>query len=619
MDNTKQNTDRARKRTLPKVRAKKAGGNTNRAARSSRTRSTGRKKTGEIKGNKQQTKAAGEPLRIIPLGGLGEIGKNMTLFEYGNDIIVVDCGVIFPEGEMLGIDYVIPDAQYLLENRQKLRGFVFTHGHEDHIGATPFLLRDYPNVSIFGGKLTLALIQNKLDEYGVRKIHSHVISSGSAIDLGCFHIEFLKVNHSIADAYALVIRTPVGIVVHTGDFKIDHTPLGGETIDLASFAQLGREGVLLLMSDSTNAERPGYTISEQTVMHTLDDCFNSATGRILVATFSSNVSRIQMIINIAEKHGRRVYFAGRSLERIYEIGTEIGYLKLKKGTLLDNRMLDFVEPNEVVIITTGSQGEPMSGLVRMSNDEHRVVSIRPDDMVIFSSSAIPGNEKAIFAIIDKLYQKGCRVIYDGISAVHVSGHACQEEQRLILALTKPRFFMPIHGEFRHLRRHAQTAMEQGIGPDEIAMPLIGQAVEVTPDGISIKESVPSGSVFVDGSGIGDVGNVVLRDRRLLSEGGLFVAVVGVDKYSGELVNGPEIISRGFVYMRENEQMIDEAREVIKTAVADCRDSYEAGDWGVIKNALRSKLRNFLYGKTKRSPMILPVVLEIDDSREEDYE
>jgi ribonuclease J len=550
-------------------------------------------------------------LRIIPLGGLGEIGKNMTLFEYGDDIIAVDCGVIFPEGEMLGIDYVIPDAQYLSTNKHKLRGFVFTHGHEDHIGATPFILPNFKFAPIYGGKLTIALIDHKLDEQGVMGIHSEVVHSGSVVRLGCFTVEFLKVNHSIADAFALVIRTPIGTIVHTGDFKVDHTPLDGVAMDLASFAQLGREGVLLLMSDSTNAERPGYTISEQTVTRALDECFGHAAGRILVATFSSNVSRVQQIINIAENHGRRVYLAGRSLERICEIAVNIGYLSFKKGTLLDNRMLDYVEPNEVVIITTGSQGEPMSGLVRMSNDEHRQISIRSDDMVIFSSSPIPGNEKAISTIIDKLSQKGCKVIYDGIRAVHVSGHACQEEQRLMIALTKPKFFIPIHGEYRHLRQHAQTASEQGIAEENIVMPLIGNIVELRKDTIRLGGTVPSGSVFVDGSGIGDVGNVVLRDRRLLSEEGLFIAVVAVDKFSGALISGPEIISRGFVYVRENEQLIDKTRELIKSTIADCQSKYASCDWGTIKSALRSTLRNYLYEQTKRSPMILPVILEIE--------
>lgn len=596
------------------VKRKKTG-NVAKTSRLSRSRSSARKRAMNTKGKAKRKSTGKGTLRIIPLGGLGEIGKNMTLFEYGNDIIVVDCGVSFPEGEMLGIDYVIPDTQYLQENKHKLRGFVFTHGHEDHIGATPFILRDYKNVPIFAGKLALALIQHKLDEHGIRGIHTQVVKNGSTITLGCFTITFLNVNHSIADAFALVIKTPVGTVVDTGDFKVDHTPLDGKTMDLASFAELGRDGVLLLMSDSTNAERPGYTVSEQTVSHALDECFEHAEARILVATFSSNVSRVQQIIKIAEKHGRRVYLAGRSLERICEIAMDIGYLTFKKGTLLDNRMLDNVEPNEVVIITTGSQGEPMSGLVRMSRDEHRQISIRSDDMIIFSSSPIPGNEKAINSVIDKLYQKGCEVIYDGISSVHVSGHACQEEQRLMMALTKPKLFMPVHGEFRHLRRHAQTAREQGIPEENIVIPMIGDVVEVTTKSIKVTDSVPSGSVLVDGSGIGDVGNVVLRDRRILSEEGLFIAVVAVDKKTGEIVNGPEIISRGFVYVRENEKMIDETRDLIRETVEDCKKSYVAGDWGVIKNALRSVLRKYLYDQTKRSPMILPVVLEVENNEE----
>ncbi len=584
------------------------------ALRQEGNRSSVRKRARPDKGAKQPNAGKGT-LRIIPLGGLGEIGKNMTLFEYGDDMIAVDCGVIFPEGDMLGIDYVIPDTQYMLANKHKLRGFVFTHGHEDHIGATPFILPDYKNVPVYGGKLTNALIAHKLDEHGVRGVHFEDVTNGSSVKIGCFTVAFMKVNHSIADSYALVIHTPIGAIVHTGDFKVDHTPLDGQTIDLGAFAQLGREGVLLLMSDSTNSERPGYTISEQAVARGLDECFEHAKARILVATFSSNISRIQLIINIAERHGRRVYFAGRSLERICEIAVEIGYLTIKKGTLLDNRMLDFVEPNEVVIITTGSQGEPMSGLVRMASDEHRMISIRPDDMIIFSSSPIPGNEKAITSVIDKLFQKGCTVIYDGIREVHVSGHACQEEQRLMIALTKPKFFIPLHGEFRHLRRHATTAKELGIAEENIVMPMIGDIVEMTGESIRMAGSVQSGSVFVDGSGIGDVGNVVLRDRRILSEEGLFIAVVALDKKDGTIVNGPEIISRGFVYVRENEQLIDRARDLIISTITGCQDKYMEGDWGVIKNALRSSLRNFLYEQTKRSPMILPVILEIDSKRE----
>lgn len=559
----------------------------------------------------KQKKSNGPCLRIIPLGGMGEVGKNMTVIEYGDDMFVIDCGVIFPEGEMLGIDYVIPDAQYLQANKSKLRAFVFTHGHEDHIGATPFILRDYKKVPIYGGKLTLALINHKMEEHGIKGIHTEVIKAGSKIKVGCFEITFLKVNHSIADAYALAIKTPVGTIVHTGDFKIDHTPLDGEKMDLAAFGQLGRQGVLLLMSDSTNAERPGYTMSEQMVTRSFDECFEHAQGRILVATFSSNISRIQQLINIAEKRGRKVYFAGRSLERISQIAMEIGYLKVKRGTLLDNRQLDYMDPDQVVIITTGSQGEPLSGLVRMANDEHRVISIRQGDMVIFSSSPIPGNEKAVSGVIDKLYQKGAEVIYDGIRAVHVSGHACQEEEKLILALTRPKFFMPVHGEFRMLRAHARTAQEQGIASQNIITPSIGDVVECTKNSIRIAGSVPSGAVFVDGSGIGDVGNVVLRDRKMLSEDGLFIAVVAVGKSDGHLVNGPEIISRGFVYVRENEQLIAQAREIVKNTIFECQGKHVPGDWGMLKNAMRSALRNFLYQKTKRSPMILPVILEID--------
>ncbi len=570
-----------------------------------------RRTTKQAEGSRRKANENQPTVRIIPLGGIGEVGKNMTVIEYENDIIVVDCGMTFPQSDMLGIDYVIPDVSYLAKNKEKIRGFLFTHGHEDHIGATPFILKDFKNVPVYGGRLTLALIDHKMEEHRIKGIRSNAIKPGSKVKLGCFTITFLKVSHSIADAYALAIETPVGTILHTGDFKVDYTPLDGEMMDLAAFANLGRKGVQLLMSESTNSERPGYTMSEQRVAKSFDDLFAQATGRIFVATFASNVSRIQQIIKIAESRGRKIYVAGRSLQRITEIATEIGYLKIRKGTLLDDRQLDFVDPDQVVILTTGSQGEPLSGLVRMSNDEHRTISIRSDDMVILSSSPIPGNEKAVTNMIDRLIQKGAKVINDRISEVHVSGHACQEEQKLMMALTKPKFFMPIHGEFHHLRQHSITAEEQGIPAANMVTPQIGKVVELTKKGIRLGEDVPSGAVFVDGSGIGDIGNVVLRDRKMLSEDGLFIVTLAVDAVTGALISGPELISRGFVYVRESEELLIKARAIVINTVKELENKRVAGDYTTLKNSIRSNVRNFLYQQTKRNPMILPIVLDVD--------
>ncbi|MBQ9988696.1 MAG: ribonuclease J [Clostridia bacterium] len=585
------------------------------------SKTTEKKGYDSAKGKKKKQVRQPKPerkLRIIPLGGIGEIGKNMTVVEYGDDMIVIDCGVSFPESEMLGIDYVIPDAQYLHANKEKLKGFIFTHGHEDHIGATPFILPDFRKTPLYGGKLTLALIEYKMEEHGINDLYYEVVKNGSQIKLGCFTITFAMVTHSIADAFALIIDTPVGRIVHTGDFKIDHTPLDPrQRIDLPRFAQLGQDGVLLLMSDSTNADHPGYTYSEQTVKDSLRECFENARGRIILATFASNISRIQQIINIAEEKGRLVFFAGRSIEKIANIATEIGYLQMKKGMLIDGRQMDYLNPEQVLIITTGSQGEPMSGLVRMANDEHRVIAIQPEDTIIFSSSPIPGNEKAITDIIDKLYSRGCKVIYSANHAVHVSGHACQEEEKLMIALTRPRYFMPVHGEQRHLRMHAGIALQQGVPEENIVLPKIGTVIEIGQDGIGAAETIQAGAVFVDGSGVGDVGNVVLRDRRTLSEEGLFTVAVVVEQETGRLIGGPEIISRGFVYVRESEEMIEEAKtKVIEIVEAVCsRNNY--ADWGALKNEIRSELRKFLYQKTKRSPMILPIVMEVDQRVQEE--
>ncbi|MBE5780598.1 MAG: ribonuclease J [Clostridiales bacterium] len=549
------------------------------------------------------------PLKVIPLGGIGEIGKNVTAFEYGKDIVIVDCGFAFPSDGMYGIDYVIPDFTYLLENKDRVRGILITHGHEDHIGSLPYLLKDI-KVPVFGGVLTAGLIQHKLDEHGIEGIHIQRVKDGDKFKLGCFEATFIEVNHSIADAYAIKLKTPVGNVIHTGDFKIDHSPIDGRKINLSAFAKAGEEGVLLLMSDSTNADRPGFTPSEQRVANSLDRCFAEATGRVIVSTFSSNVSRIQQVIDIAEKRGRKIYFAGRSMAKIVEIASELGYIRLRKGSQVDDKHLDYLEPDQVVIITTGSQGEPMSGLVRMSRDEHRYVSLRSGDMVVISASPIPGNEKAVTGVIDRLYRKGVRVVNHDTMEIHVSGHARQEEQKLIMALTKPKFFMPVHGEYHHLLKHAEMAREFGIPEEHILIGENGNVFELTQDEVRLASEVPAEPIFVDGSGIGDVGNVVLRDRQLLSNEGLFIVVAAMDE-TGTLLSGPDVISRGFVYVKESEDLMAQAREVAKAAIEKATAGSRYVEWSALKSAIRSAVKAFLYNQTKRNPIILPIIVEVD--------
>jgi len=598
----KQSQGESKKAAPKRTAAAKTQQPTKEQSGTSRTRRTQRKPKGQ--GGKSQT-----PLRIIPLGGLSEIGKNVTAFEYGNDIIVVDCGFAFPSDSMLGIDYVIPDFSYLVKNKDKVRGILITHGHEDHIGSLPYLLKEV-KAPIYGGVLTLGLIQYKLDEHRIQGVHLQRIKDGERVKLGCFEIQFMAVNHSIADAFGLRIKTPVGDIVHTGDFKIDHSPIDGKKMNLSAFARAGDEGVLLLMSDSTNANRPGFTPSEQRVAESLDRCFADATGRVIVATFSSNVSRIQQVIDIAEKRGRKIYFAGRSMSKIVEIASELGYIRLKKGSQVDDRRLDYLEPDQVVIITTGSQGEPMSGLVRMSRDEHRYVSLRAGDMVVISASPIPGNEKAVSGVIDRLYRKGVHVVYHDTMEVHVSGHARQEEQKLIMALTKPKFFMPVHGEYHHLLSHAHTAMAYGIPQENIMVAENGNVLELTQDSFQVVGEVPAEPILVDGSGIGDVGNVVLRDRQVLASEGLFIVVAAVDK-NGKLVSGPDVISRGFVYVKESEALMDKAKEVAKKAIDAVTAGEEHVEWGALKSAIRSAVKNYLYNQTKRNPVILPIIVEVD--------
>ncbi|KNY24796.1 ribonuclease J [Pseudobacteroides cellulosolvens] len=548
-------------------------------------------------------------LKIIPLGGLGEIGKNITAFEYGEDIIVIDCGLAFPEDEMLGIDLVIPDVSYLVKNKDKVKGFVITHGHEDHIGALPYVLRDI-NVPVFGTKLTLGLIQYKLEEHGmINDVVLQNVMQGQTIELGAFRVEFIRSTHSIADSVAVAVHTPVGVIVHTSDFKIDYTPIEGEPMDFARLAELGKSGVLLLMADSTNVERPGYTMSERTVGDTFEEIFMNARSRILVATFASNVHRVQQVINASVKFGRKVAICGRSMVNVVKVAMTLGYLNVPEGVMVDIDNIDKYPSEKLVIITTGSQGEPMSALSRMAASEHKKVEIVPGDLVIISANPIPGNEKFISKVINDLFKKGAEVIYESLADIHVSGHACQEELKLIHSLVKPKFFFPVHGEYRHLKQHANLAHKLGMPMERIFIMDIGKVLELTEDSAKINGNVASGKVLVDGLGVGDVGNIVLRDRKHLSQDGLIVVVITLEGDSGNVVAGPDIISRGFVYVRESENLMEEVKEVTKQALVKCEEK-KKNDWASKKNIIKDTLRDYLYEKTKRKPMILPIIMEV---------
>lgn len=553
---------------------------------------------------------ANNELKIIPLGGVGEIGKNMTVIEYGKDIIVIDCGLSFPDEEMLGIDLVIPDMTYLEKNREKLRGFLITHGHEDHIGAMPFALKQFGDVPVFGTRLTIGLIKHKLDENNIANANLNCITARDRVTLGCFDIEFIKVSHSIAGAMAIAVRTPVGTLIHTGDFKLDFTPIDGEPIDLERFAWYGSQGVLALMSDSTNIERSGYTQSEKDIGHTFEHYFDCAPGRMIVATFASNIYRIQQIADVAIQRDRVICFQGRSMVTIAQMAREMGYLNIPDECIVDINKLKNYPENRICVITTGSQGEPMSGLFRMANASHRL-NVGLGDTVIISASAIPGNEKGVARMINQLYQRGAKVVYDSLADVHVSGHARREELRLMLALTKPEYFIPIHGEARHLYQHADLACEMGVRPENIFVSEIGCVIEFTPSGARMNSSVPCGSLLIDGLGIGDIGNVVLKDRRLLSKDGLFTVIIALGKTTGELMAEPEILSRGFVYVRGSEELISEALMIAESAAARFAQS-DRSEWAQIKNAIKNELKDYLYMKTKRTPMILPIIIEIDD-------
>lgn len=550
-----------------------------------------------------------EKLKVIPLGGVGEIGKNMTVIEYKNEIIVVDCGLMFPSEEMYGVDIVIPDISYLLKQKDKVKAIVLTHGHEDHIGALPYVLKQL-NVPVYGTRLTLGIVESKLKEHGIlESCNLRVVKPKDVITFGDISVEFIKNCHSIADSCSLAIRTPLGVIIHTGDFKIDYTPIDGEVMDLSRLAELGQEGVLLLLSDSTNVERPGYTMSERTVGETFDKIFGEAKDRIIVATFASNVHRIQQIINASEKYERKVAVSGRSVENIVEVASELGYLTYPKDILISIDDIDKYPKNKITIITTGSQGEPMSALARMAASVHKKVEIIPGDTIIVSASAIPGNEKLISKVVNQLFKKGANVIYESLAEVHVSGHACQEELKLIHTLVKPKYFMPVHGEYRHLKQHMLLAEKLGMDPANIFIADIGQVLEITESGARIAGNVTSGQVLVDGLGVGDVGNIVLRDRKHLSQDGIMTVVVTIEKETGKVIAGPDIISRGFVYVRESEELMEAAKEVVKECLDKCLVN-QVTEWAPIKTSIKDNLREFLYEKTKRKPMILPIIMEI---------
>ena len=550
---------------------------------------------------------AASRLKVIPLGGLEQIGLNITAFEYEDSIIVVDCGLSFPEDEMLGIDLVIPDITYLKDNADKVKGFIITHGHEDHIGALPYVLKEL-NIPIYATKLTMGIIENKLTEHElVGKTKRKVVKFGQSINLGRFRIEFIKTNHSIVDAAALAIYSPAGVVVHTGDFKVDYTPVFGDAIDLQRFAEIGKKGVLALMCDSTNAERPGFTPSEKTVGRTFDTLFSEHKDtRIIIATFASNVDRVQQIINSAYKFGRKVVVEGRSMVNIIDTASKLGYLNIPDKTLIEIEQLKNYPNDKTVIITTGSQGESMAALSRMASDNHKKISIMPGDTVIFSSHPIPGNEKAVTNVINELQMKGADVIFQD---VHVSGHACQEEIKLIYSLVKPKYAIPVHGEYKHRKAQAKIAAELGIPKENIFMLQSGDVLEMDSEKAVVTGKVPVGAILVDGLGVGDVGNVVLRDRQHLAEDGILIVVLALDSYSDQLVSGPDIVSRGFVYVRESDELLDEARLLVNEAVQGCLDKGQS-DWGKLKSTIKDVLSEFVWKKTKRRPMILPIIMEV---------
>ena len=548
-------------------------------------------------------------VKIIPLGGVNEIGKNLTAIEYKNDIVVIDCGLKFPDEDMFGIDLVIPDITYLIKNKEKVSGIFLTHGHEDHIGALPYVLKQL-NVPVYGTKLTLGIVETKLKEHGLLSSTELVrVKPRDVIRLNSVSVEFIKTNHSIADSVAIAVHTPLGVVLHTGDFKVDYTPIDGEPMDFARFAELGKKGVLAMMADSTNVEKSGYTNSERIVGESLTRIFGKTKGRIIIATFASNIHRIQQIIDAASVYGRKVAVSGRNMENIMNVAIELGYIEVDKDTLVSIDQINKYNNDQVVIITTGSQGEPMSALSRMAASEHRKVNIVEGDTIIISATPIPGNEKLVSKVINQLFKKGAEVIYGSQENIHVSGHACQEELKLMQTLVRPKNFIPVHGEYRHLQQHGELAIKLGLDSKNVVIPDVGDIIEVTRSGIKKNGSVISGQVFVDGLGVGDVGNIVLRDRKHLSQDGILTVVVTLSKENKTIVAGPDIISRGFVYVRESESLMDEARDIVRNILFDCEEK-NISDWATLKSSVRDELRSYLYEKTKRKPMILPIIMEI---------
>lgn len=593
-----------KKETQTQRKNEKTNKNSQTTQKETNTRTLRKKKDNKLDFNFKK-----EKLKIIPLGGLQEIGKNITVFEYGEDIVIVDCGLAFPEDDMLGIDLVIPDFSYLEKNQEKIRGLVITHGHEDHIGAIPYLLKKI-NVPIYATKLTAGLINHKLEEHKLlRSTKLKVVNQGQTITLGKIRVEFIRSCHSIPDAVALAIHTPAGTVVHTGDFKIDYTPIDNEKMDFGRLAELGNKGVLALMSDSTNSERKGFTMSESTVGEVFDKLFFNCKKRIVVATFASNVHRVQQIVNSAVENNRKIAVCGRSMINMITTATELGYINVPENVFIDIDMIKNYTDEQLVIITTGSQGETMSALTRMAAGEHKKVTITPNDLVIISANPIPGNEKYVGKVIDDLMAIGAEVVYSSLEDIHVSGHACQEEQKLMLSLIRPKYFIPVHGEYRQLIAHSETAKKVGIKPENIFLTTNGRILELNEDEASLTGTVPFGKIMVDGLGVGDVGNIVLRDRQHLSQDGLIIVVLTMDSSSGEIIAGPDVISRGFVYVRESENLMEELKRMLREDVHKLEES-GIRDWSTIKSKLKDSLRDYIFTKTKRNPMILPIIMEV---------
>lgn len=576
--------------------------------RTARTRKT---ETRSLNSNKRELefKFKKANLKIAPLGGLGEIGKNITVFEYEDEIVVVDCGLEFPEDDMLGVDLVIPDVTYLVKNKEKVKGIVITHGHEDHIGAIPYVLKQI-NVPIYATRLTVELIKNKLEEHHLlRSAKLHVVEQGQTVNFGKMKAEFIRSSHSIPDAVMIAMHTPVGVVLHTGDFKVDYTPIDDKIMDLGRIAELGNKGVLALLSDSTNSEKKGFTMSESSIGDVFDRLFQGNKKRIVVATFASNVHRVQQIVNSAVKYGRKVAICGRSMINMIDAARKLGYIEVPDNVFIDIDMIKNYTDEQLVIITTGSQGETMSALTRMANGEHKKVTLTSNDMVIISATPIPGNEKGVSRVINELMKIGTEVIYSSLEAIHVSGHACQEEQKLILALAKPKYFMPVHGEYRQLKAHMETAKQMGIDPENIFILENGRVLELNENEAKFTSTIQSGKILVDGLGVGDVGNIVLRDRQHLSQDGLIVIVMTMDSNTGEVISGPDVVSRGFVYVRESENLMDEVKQVIAEEVRKCEEN-SIRDWSTIKSNIKDTLRDYIFTKTKRNPMILPIIMEV---------